>query len=202
MTSLNISATEDQLGAMREKAARILNSIAREEDPKPRSPNDSFHDSWIRGRTQISSEGFGKYPTARCKYFDKNGFLLVKSFSDEVEVKAMKNQMQILVDDEWDPNNEKKKITIFRTDDKQIDNQGSDDYFLESANKVHYFAESRAMDKNGRLKSEFSGNKMLALNKAGRESTIVFLYYAYFAYRMRYGFISFLIPPFSNNLCT
>jgi len=142
------------------------------------------YSSWIRGNYSIEEESRGvdedgdaaelyDYPTRRCQYFDTHGFAVVQSFADSSEVIAMKDQMQALVDEEWDPNNT--KPTVFRTDEKQIDEQGSDDYFLESANQVHYFAEAQAMttatataasDKQ-LLKDEFAQNKILALNKAG-----------------------------------
>jgi len=40
---------------------------------------------------------------------------------------------------------QKKGISVFRTDEKQVDFQGSDDYFLSSANKIHFFVESKAI---------------------------------------------------------
>jgi phytanoyl-CoA hydroxylase len=165
------------------------------------------HDSWLRGEANIlvrtknydnvdtcngdgnqnsqdSSSSSSLYPTQRCRYFDANGFLLMKSFCDVAEVIGMKRQMKELVETRWDPNDDSsdntgknKKLTVFRTDEEQINNQGSDDYFLESASKVHFFAESRAMvdeeDEGGggstkqRLKDEFLNDKMSALNKAG-----------------------------------
>ncbi len=116
------------------------------------------------------------YPSRRCRYFDKFGFAHVPSFAQPSEVRAMKDQMQALVEDEWDPEH-MDKPTIFRTDEKQITEQGSDDYFLTSSNKVHFFAESGAIDidideqnkstNNKRLKQQFVHDKISALNKAG-----------------------------------
>lgn len=200
---------ENQLAFVRSKAKDILESLLEFEernDHDVNSTNNStttayVYDSWIRGQRTISpssstnNDNDGNknesYPTRRCKYFDKNGFLLLKSFSDENQIHAMKQQMQNLVNEQWHPNSssnsknsntkensnhnnhnnkeEKPKVTVFRTDEKQIDHQGSDDYFLESANKVHFFAESKAMDEEEptKLKPEFIHNKMKALNKAG-----------------------------------
>lgn len=130
------------------------------------------YSSWIHGDYNIEESRCvdeEEYPTRRCQYFDMHGFALVQSFANATEVISMKQQMQSLVDEEWDPNNT--KPTVFRTDEKQIDEQGSDDYFLESANKVHYFAEAQAMTTGptgkALLKDEFAQNKILALNKAG-----------------------------------
>ena len=173
MPSLSQNIDETQFETIRGKALHILENLLENDGTQQThsemstttttSPASIYHDSWLRGKTKCTVS----YSTSRCKFFDKYGFLHIKSFCDETQVKEMKYQMETLVNDKWDPNNEKQKITVFRTDDKQISNQGSDDYFLESANNIHYFAESRAMDENGKLKYEFQNKKMLALNKAG-----------------------------------
>ena len=81
------------------------------------------------------------------------------SFSNKSEIKAMKSQMRTLVDESWFPGEE--KTAIFQTDEKQIEAQGSDDYFLESASRIHFFAEKEAMDdQNGSLKKEYAHNKV------------------------------------------
>lgn len=64
----------------------------------------------------------------------------------------------------WDPAT---KTIAFRTDEKSNEAQGSDDYFLESASRVHYFAEADALNEDGSLKSTYTNNKLAALNKAG-----------------------------------
>jgi phytanoyl-CoA hydroxylase len=178
--------------SIRDKAFEMLHSLENDDSDTINSQSESgppetkknTHNSWIRGKTEIlvdDSDSSSQYPSLRCKYFDKHGFLLMKSFCNDAEIKNMKNQMETLVDEKWDPNNEKnnndihhhddeqkKKVTVFRTDEKQVDNQGSDDYFLESANKVHFFAEHQAInEEDGTLKDEFINDKMKALNKAG-----------------------------------
>ena len=171
MSSLSQNIDKTQIDAIRVKALRILRDLQNDEMETTSTNTNTtdsnsqtiYHDSWVRGKTTCTAE----YPTSRCKFFDKHGFLRLEAFCDEDEVRKMKHQMETLVDEKWDPNNEKKKITVFRTDEKQVLNQGSDDYFLESANKVHFFAESKAMNKNGKLKVEFQNKKMLALNKSG-----------------------------------
>lgn len=170
----NVSDEQD-LSAVRKKANEILTFLDEETKQSSVGTNNSnnYYYSWVRGGQIIIDSTKTEEPTSRCQYFDKNGFLLIKGFSDEDEIQGMKRQMHTLVDEHWDPNTDssnsegKKNITVFRTDDKQIDHQGSDDYFLESANKVHFFAESRAIDDNGNLKHEYLERKMLALNKAG-----------------------------------
>jgi phytanoyl-CoA hydroxylase len=121
----------------------------------------STYNSWVRG--SITSNNSPSYPTDRCRFFDKHGFVLVESFSSPDEVQSMKSHMQHLVNSQWNPS---ESTHVFRTDDKQIEAQGRSDYFLDSANKTHFFAEKDAM-KNGELKSKYKSNKIAALNKAG-----------------------------------
>ncbi len=39
-------------------------------------------------------------------------------------------------------------MLFYRTDDEQTKNQGSSDYFLDSADRIHFFLEARAVDPN------------------------------------------------------
>jgi phytanoyl-CoA hydroxylase len=99
----------------------------------------------------------------------------------------MKMEMVRLVQNNWFPGGKEsgsdgregdegkgEGVTIFRTDDKQIQAQGHSDYFLDSSNRIHYFAEVDAVDPaTGALKPEYlsnknnTKNKIRALNKAG-----------------------------------
>jgi len=78
----------------------------------------------------------------------------------------MKDQMADLVETQWNP--EQNGLESFGTDSAQ--NVARGDYFLASAEKVHFFAEPDATD-NGKLKTEYlqnrGNNKLCALNKAG-----------------------------------
>jgi phytanoyl-CoA hydroxylase len=73
----------------------------------------------------------------------------------------MIDQMGKLVD-AWTPGDQQ---AVFRTDDKQIDNQGSSDYFLDSADRIHFFTEAGAVDEAGALMPNV--RKEESLNKAG-----------------------------------
>ena len=125
--------------------------------------SSSTYSSWVRGKITLPTEN-GSYPTKRCRFFDKYGFIFVPSFSSTAEVESLKSHMHHLVDTEWNP---EKSTHVFRTDEKQIEAQGRSDYFLDSANKTHFFAEKDAMDDNGDLKEMYRQNKIAALNKAG-----------------------------------
>ena len=110
-------------------------------------------------------------------FFDEFGFVKIAGFSDALEIEAMKSQMRSLVGTQWfcdDDSNKSKSVAGFTTDEKaQIDTQGSNDYFLDSARRVHFFAETDCLETDPStgeisLKEEFKGNKKInALNKAG-----------------------------------
>lgn len=120
------------------------------------------YSSWVRG--EISSSAAAS-PTKRCRFFDKHGFIFIPGFANANEVDSMKSTMKEMVDNDWEPNNE--KTQVFRTDEGQLEEQGTSDYFLDSATKVHFFAEKDAIDENGKLKVEYHSDKIAALNKAG-----------------------------------
>lgn len=104
----------------------------------------------------------------QCKFFDTHGFVKVDQISDTKEVEALRNQMASLAE-QWDPAS---GIDSFGTDTKE--NMSRGDYFLESSNKVHFFAETSAIvDGEKALKPEFQNDKMSALNKAGHAMHII-----------------------------
>lgn len=100
-------------------------------------------------------------------FFDYAGFLHLPSFVDaDTTCRAMKEQMIDLVQKEWHP--DKEPLDSFGTDAPQ--NMARGDYFLESADRVHFFAEPGALSNHGgnnKLKAEYYQNKLSALNKAG-----------------------------------
>mmetsp|Transcript_2328 Transcript_2328/g.4163 ORF Transcript_2328/g.4163 Transcript_2328/m.4163 type:complete len:416 (+) Transcript_2328:37-1284(+) len=99
--------------------------------------------------------------------FDRDGFVVVKGFASDSQCAEMMQQMGRIIDS-WDP--EADKVSVFRTDKAQESAQGSDDYFLSSADKIHFFLEPGATAEQGdsegdTIKKEFT--KHLALNKVG-----------------------------------
>jgi phytanoyl-CoA hydroxylase len=119
--------------------------------------DEEHHSSWLNG--QVPNTGISD----RCRYFDQFGFLHLPAFASRDEVQAMKHQMEMLTRS-WDP---AQKTMAFSTQVDDNESQGSDDYFLESASRVHFFAEVTALDEHGSLKEEFVTDKVRALNKAG-----------------------------------
>ncbi|CAD7929249.1 unnamed protein product [Amoebophrya sp. A25] len=127
--------------------------------------------SWVDGSSYeytTDSNGNGATGTTdevvssasgRRAFFDHFGFLHLKGFCTEAECDAMLARMGQLVDS-WDPS----EGQTFRTDAKQEEAQGSSDYFLDSANRTHFFTEPDARDADtGALIVE----KACSLNKVG-----------------------------------
>ena len=147
------SLTTNELKTLHSKVQVILQQLVLPNEASP----EQFHDSWLRGT--IPLDGISK----NCQFFDHFGFCHIKSFADSSEVEQLKQQMKDLTE-MWDP---QVKTMAFSTDAKSNENQGSDDYFLESATRVHFFAESNALDDNNKLKCHYKTNKLGALTKAG-----------------------------------
>mmetsp|Transcript_3933 Transcript_3933/g.7831 ORF Transcript_3933/g.7831 Transcript_3933/m.7831 type:complete len:399 (-) Transcript_3933:43-1239(-) len=99
--------------------------------------------------------------------FRRYGFLCQRQFCTPTECHAMKAEMQRLVNEEWDPH---ASLDSFGTDDTA--NVARGDYFLESANRIHFFTEPTALETTTEgkqvLKPEYQGaRRMESLNKVG-----------------------------------
>lgn len=164
--------TKEELVEIRAKADEIWKGLAEKETSSSRS--------WIKKEDRaaaVESDGDASR-SKQCQSFDTNGFIKVDQMlnaNDEVE--ALRNQMESLAE-QWDPTS---GIDSFGTDRQANASRG--DYFLESASKVHFFAEETALlavedggDENNNtkeLKPEFQKDKMAALNKAGHAMHII-----------------------------
>ncbi|KAI2492536.1 phytanoyl-CoA dioxygenase [Fragilaria crotonensis] len=156
--------SEEEQKYIRAKAQEAMSLLATESHVNEIKVVDGLqHSSWLNGpvsSTEVSD---------RCRYFDQFGFLHLPSFATRDEVQAMKHQMEMLTRT-WDP---AEKTMAFSTQVQDNESQGSDDYFLESASRVHFFAETTALDEHGSLKEEYLTDKMRALNKAGHAMHII-----------------------------
>lgn len=95
--------------------------------------------------------------------FDRDGFLHIKGFATLEECDTMRQRMADLVTG-WDPN--ASEPVVFSTNQKEQEKaQGSSDYFLDSANRIHFFLEKDAIDGDGKLKE--GQEKASSLNKVG-----------------------------------
>lgn len=73
-------------------------------------------------------------------FFNLNGFIKKSQFCTNNECDDMIKQMDLLIQKDW---NEHETLDTFGTNDN--DNIKRDDYFLKSANQVHYFTEPHAV---------------------------------------------------------
>lgn len=150
---------------VRRRAISVLDGL-NSEDAAP-SGEDFF---WLDRRR--SKRPLDTNASDSCRFFQRNGFLYIPNFVSRDECYRMKECMAELVKTNWNPNDE---IDSFGTGKEQ--NTARGDYFLESSDKIHYFAEPCALEqedetastgkKSVRLRPEYKGNKITALNKAG-----------------------------------
>ena len=89
------------------------------------------------------------------KDFEVNGYAVIPDFLSSDEIEDMKNECKALID-KMDLSEEQ---TVFATGDSQKANE----YFLNSGDKIRYFYEKNAFDKNGELVVD----KSVCLNKLG-----------------------------------
>eukprot|EP00928_Gymnodinium_smaydae_P070211 TRINITY_DN5410_c0_g1_i1.p2 TRINITY_DN5410_c0_g1~~TRINITY_DN5410_c0_g1_i1.p2 ORF type:complete len:381 (+),score=80.62 TRINITY_DN5410_c0_g1_i1:93-1145(+) len=113
----------------------------------------------------VSSSGAAtEAELSRRARFERDGFLHLKAFCSPEECARLRGRMAELID-AWDP--EKTLAPIFVTDTtQQLKAQGSSDYFLDSADRVHFFLEKDASaGEGGGLRPGLAKHR--ALNKVG-----------------------------------
>ncbi|XP_008809811.1 phytanoyl-CoA dioxygenase [Phoenix dactylifera] len=97
----------------------------------------------------------GNLSSDQLNFFNSNGYLVLESFSSPDEVKEMRDRMTELLQG-FDGSD----TSIFSTINQQ---QLTNDYFFESAEKISFFFEEKAFGDDGCLKQP----KELSINKVG-----------------------------------
>ena len=87
--------------------------------------------------------------------FEKQGYLLVKNYASNEEVKSLKKRIHQIIE-----TLHIEQVKIFTTENQA---QHLDEYFLNSADKIRCFFEEKAFDKNGQIQV----NIQQAINKIG-----------------------------------
>ena len=160
--------TPSELSNIRDTASKMFQTL----EQQAKDTSLSTIPSWVRPE---ATEKWLNGRSENCRYFDCHGFLVVPGFAEAIDIpsdgppksctQALKDQMEYLANNEWDLN-EPDKIDTFGTDTKSNASRG--DYFLDSSDRVSYFAEVDALDSETKqLKPEFQNNKIAALNKSG-----------------------------------
>jgi phytanoyl-CoA hydroxylase len=111
--------------------------------------------SWVDGTTYDP-----RAADPRKASLDRDGFIVSRAFADCATVAAMKAHMAALTE-AWDP---AEALVPFHTGAAQEGAQARSDYFLDSAMRVHFFAEPDAVNKST---GALCVPKERALNKAG-----------------------------------
>src|SRR6266478_2167901 len=93
---------------------------------------------------------------AQITAYDRDGFLVIENFVDDEACDRLRGRAADLVRD-FDPEG---LISIFSTHEQT---RTSDDYFLESGDKIRFFLEENAFHPDGRLRQ----SKERSINKIG-----------------------------------
>ena len=131
---------------------------------RARAPPSAPFASWVNGTPYDDADcARASVDSDRRVDFDTDGFLHLRGFAPPAECTSMLERMHELVEG-WDPVGE---LVGFNTRAKEQESaQGSSDYFLDSADRIHFFAELDAIDDaTGSLVQGLS--KQRALNKVG-----------------------------------
>jgi len=105
--------------------------------------------------------------------YERDGYLLLKGFATREECQGMQKRMDQIID-RWDPDKTLAPVFVTSGGDGEKGAEGSQlksDYFLDSADRVHFFLEKGAAAEDGKLKPDLA--KRRALNKVGHGLHVV-----------------------------
>jgi len=151
--SIPLPSIPHELEPLRKRGLEGLSSLP----PPPPSPH-----SWLEPNSPVTTE---TDISDLKRQFDTYGFAVLRSFLSSPSCAQMRSEMNDILTVSWQPGSQDSPSAVFRTDSEQSKAQGSSDYFLDSANRVHFFAEKDAVNEDGSLKDGIE--KAEALNKVG-----------------------------------
>jgi len=94
------------------------------------------------------------------QFYEKNGYLVVPDFVSLEQIEQLKKRMNERVNSFLEDPEATKKVSIFSTKQQT---KLADEYFVQSGNKIRFFFEENAFDKDGKLVVD----KDRAINKVG-----------------------------------
>ena len=161
-TSGKAALSAPELAALRQKAQQALQELQNTVSQLTHDPP-----SWIQtNHTDTESAASSSSQSTDARFFNQYGFVQKSAFCSTTECTSMKDAMIRLVQENWFP--ERDGLDSFGTN--TAENKARGDYFLESADRIHYFAEPSCVDPENanQLQAKFLQQpKYTVLNKAG-----------------------------------
>ena len=156
-----VPPTDAQLRAIRKRAEAGWSAYRTARRRQDSDEAGFERTSWVDGRRYRPEQAA---PTSRRQDFDADGFICECGFAPAQQCSQMIGRIGELADG-WSP--EAALVSFNTRAGEQEKAQGSSDYFLDSSDQVHFFAETGAIDDSGSGSLVAGMSKRRALNKIG-----------------------------------